>query len=92
MDVTICIASQCPDGLARLLESIGRSKRPPDLALEIAVVHNASAPAAVASMHTGSEEHHEKRPIASLTDCSSCTGSACAMTPPRLPAESVVAV
>ena len=46
MDVTICIASQRPDGLARLLESIGRLKRPPDLAFEIAVVHNASAPAA----------------------------------------------
>jgi glycosyltransferase involved in cell wall biosynthesis len=46
VDVTICIASQRPDGLARLLESIGRLKRPSDLAFEVVVVHNAPQPSA----------------------------------------------
>lgn len=44
MDVTICIASQRREGLSRLLESIGRLKRPPGLALEVVIVHNAPQP------------------------------------------------
>lgn len=45
MDVTICIASQRPDGLARLLESIARLERPRDLSFEVVIVHNAREPA-----------------------------------------------
>ncbi|MDH3520352.1 MAG: glycosyltransferase [Myxococcales bacterium] len=43
MEVSICIASQRPHGLARLLESIGRLKRPPRAALEVVVVGNGPA-------------------------------------------------
>jgi succinoglycan biosynthesis protein ExoM len=46
VDATICIASQRRDGLARLLESIRRLKRPPGLAFEVVIVHNALEPCA----------------------------------------------
>jgi succinoglycan biosynthesis protein ExoM len=44
MDVSICIASSRPLGLARLLGSIGRLKRPDGVLLEVVVVENASEP------------------------------------------------
>jgi succinoglycan biosynthesis protein ExoM len=50
VDVTICIASQRADGLARLFESIGRLKRPSGLTLEVVVIHNASEPTAADSV------------------------------------------
>lgn len=41
VDVSICIASyRRPEGLARLLESLERMKRPADLCLEVVVVDN----------------------------------------------------
>jgi succinoglycan biosynthesis protein ExoM len=68
VDATICIASQRPDGLARLVESIGRLKRPPDLALEIVIVHNASEPAAADSApDPGAPVRHFCEPRANLS-------------------------
>jgi glycosyltransferase involved in cell wall biosynthesis len=68
VDATICIASQRPDGLARLLESIGRLKRPPDLALEIVVVHNASELAAADTVpDPGAPVRHFCEPRANLS-------------------------
>jgi glycosyltransferase involved in cell wall biosynthesis len=46
-DVSICIASHRPDGLARLLESIGRLKRPEGVSFEVVVVENAPAQSVV---------------------------------------------
>jgi succinoglycan biosynthesis protein ExoM len=68
VDVTICIASQRPDGLARLLESIGRLKRPPGLALEIVIVHNAAQPAAAdRAPDPGAPVRHFCEPRANLS-------------------------
>jgi succinoglycan biosynthesis protein ExoM len=44
MDVSICIASSRPRGLARLLESVDRLKRPDDATLEAIIVENAAEP------------------------------------------------
>lgn len=44
MDVSICIASSRPRGLARLLESVDRLKRPDGVALELVIVENAAEP------------------------------------------------
>jgi succinoglycan biosynthesis protein ExoM len=68
VDVTICIASQRPDGLARLLESIERLKQPPGLALEIVIVHNASEPAAADAVpDSGVPVHRFWEPRANLS-------------------------
>ncbi len=68
MDVTICIASARPDGLARLLESIARLKRPHDLALEVVIVHNASEPPALDAVPTpGVPVRHFCEPRANLS-------------------------
>src|SRR5260370_27822480 len=53
---------------------------------------SASTPAASASTQSGSAEHQEDRSRASANAESSLAGSAWATTPPRLPAESLVAV